>query len=310
MDVLADLLSRARARGAVFALAALPAPWGIAFREEAALAFHAVLAGEAWLTPPGGGGPLHLRAGDVALVRAPGDYAFAASPTPRLLPLAEAQAAWLVGERRYRAPGDGPPARLLCGAYRFSGDLCDGLLAALPPALHLPADAAGPALERALAFLRDEVEGDAPGQQAVLDRLLDLLLVLALRRHFDHPEAHPPAWYRALGDPALARVLRRLHAEPARAWTVEGLAREAGLSRAAFARRFTGALGTPPLQYLTTWRMELAAELLRESPLPLAAIARQVGYGSEFAFSAAFKRERGLSPTSYRRTVRARTTAA
>jgi AraC-like DNA-binding protein len=190
---------------------------------------------------------------------------------------------------------------LLCGAYRFDGDLCDALLASLPPVVHLPAGAAGPGLERALALLADEVAGDAPGQQAVLDRLLDLLLVLALRAHLDRPDAHAPAWYRALADPALAHALRLLHGEPARAWTVEGLAREVGLSRAALARRFTAALGVPPLQYLTSWRMELAGELLGEPGQGLAAVARAVGYGSEFAFSAAFKRERGVSPTVYRR---------
>jgi len=304
VDPFDDLISRARARGAVFALADLPAPWGIGFHDESALAFHAVLAGEAWLAPPGGAEVLHLRAGDVALVRAPGHYAFGASEDARIVPLARAKAEWLAGERRYVAPGDGAPARLLCGAYRFEGEVCDRLLAAVPPVVHLPADAAGSALSRAVALLADEVQGRAPGQQAVLDRLLDLLLVLALRAHFAQAEARAPAWYRALEDPVLAHALRLLHAEPARAWTVASLASAVGLSRAALARRFTAALGTPPLAYLTAWRMQLAAELLRESPLSLAAIALEVGYGSEFALSTAFKRERGESPALYRRAAR------
>jgi len=309
MDPLADLLSRARARGAVFALAELAAPWGIAFRDDAALSFHAVLGGEAWLTLPGAAPGLHLRAGDVALVRASGEFAFAASPDARLVALGEARARWGVGERRYVAPGTGPTSRTLCGAYRFEGDVCDHLLAALPPAVHLPAGGGGAALARAVGLLADEVAGAAPGQQAVLDRLLDLLLVLALRAHFAQPAAQPPAWYAALEDPVLAHALRLMHGDPARGWTVASLAAEVGLSRAALARRFTAALGTSPLAYLTAWRMGLAADLLRDSPLGLAAIAREVGYGSEFALSAAFKRERGESPGAYRRAARARLAA-
>lgn len=307
VDVLADLLARARARGAVFAQATLHAPWGIAMADDAPLSFHAVLRGEAWLRPPDGGAPVHLLQGDVALVRHPGVYALASAPDAPTVPLATILERWREGERRYLVPGTGARTALLCGAYRLDGGLCDGLLAALPPVVHLPAGTGADAgsLRVALGLLGEEVDRAAPGQQTVLDRLLDLLLVYALRSHFSRPQAASPPWYRALEDPEVGRALRLLHEQPGRAWTIAGLASEVGLSRAALARRFTGLVGVPPLQYLTGWRMALATEQLRDSGRTLAAIAREVGYSSEYAFSAAFKRERGVAPAGFRRELRA-----
>jgi AraC-like DNA-binding protein len=134
----------------------------------------------------------------------------------------------------------------------------------------------------------------------VLDRLLDVVLVGVLREHFGRAGAGAPPWYRALDDPQVGRALRALHADPARPWTVAALAAEVGLSRAAFARRFTALVGEPPLEYLTGWRMALAREQLRETRDGLAAVARAVGYGSEFAFAAAFKRHHGVAPGRWR----------
>jgi AraC-like DNA-binding protein len=307
MDVLADLLARARARGALFARTTLRAPWGLAFEDGEPLALHAVTRGEAWLEPGGGGPPVRLLQGDLALVRAPSAHRLASAPGAACLPLAEALARFQVAGRRYVAPGAGAETELVCGAYGFTGDLCTGLLAALPPVVHVPA---GPGeddapLRAALALLADEVARSAPGQQTVLDRLLDLLLVYALRAHFRRPDASPPRWYRALDDPEVGRALRLLHGDPARAWTVAALAAEVGLSRAALARRFRALVGQPPLAYLTAWRLALVEERLRDGELTLAAIAREVGYASEFALSAAFKRERGRAPAEVRREARA-----
>jgi AraC-like DNA-binding protein len=159
-------------------------------------------------------------------------------------------------------------------------------------------------------MLADELVTDGPGHQTLLDRLLDLLLVGALRAHLADPAAARPGWHRALDDPPVAAALARLHDDPAHPWTVAALAAEAGLSRAAFARRFAAAVGQPPLGYLTHWRMRLAEERLRDPGTTLAAVAREVGYGSEFAFSAAFKRERGVAPAVWRRAGRAAPAAA
>lgn len=140
-----------------------------------------------------------------------------------------------------------------------------------------------------------------PGEHCVLDgapvaRYRDL----GLRAWFSRPEAAAPAWYLALGDPVVGCALRLLQDDPAHPWTIADLAAKAGVSRAAFARRFTDLVGEPPMTYLTNWRLALAADLLRDSGPTIGAIARRVGYGSAFALSGAFKRVYGISPQEYR----------
>lgn len=158
---------------------------------------------------------------------------------------------------------------------------------------------AGPRTRAALDLLAAEIARDEPGQDAVLRRLLDLVLVLALRA-WCASEA-PSPWFRALDDAEVGEALRLLHAEPAHRWTVAALAARAGLSRAAFAARFAHLVGEPPLTYLTGWRMTLAADLLRDTEDTVAAVAKAVGYEDPFAFSVAFKRNRGASPSDWRR---------
>lgn len=139
----------------------------------------------------------------------------------------------------------------------------------------------------------------------MIDRLLDLLLVTALRAWLARPGSGAPAWFRAHGDPVVGTALRRMRDEPARDWTLVALAREAGVSRAALARRFTERMGEPPMRYLTAWRMALAADLLREPGATLGSVAPRVGYSTGFALSAAFRRVTGSSPAEHR--ARART---
>jgi AraC-like DNA-binding protein len=146
---------------------------------------------------------------------------------------------------------------------------------------------------------------DEPGQEVVLDRLLDLLLIAVLRAWFSRPEAEAPAWYRANSDPIVGRALRMLQNNPEHPWTVASLAAETGVSRAALARRFTDLVGEPPMTFLTGWRIALAADLLREPDATIGAVAQQVGYGSAFALSTAFKRVRGVSPKQHRQADRA-----
>jgi AraC-like DNA-binding protein len=301
MDVLADLLARARARGALFARTELRGDWGLAFSDGTPLAFHTVLGGEAWLRRDDARDWLRVGAGDVVLVRAPAAHRVAHAPDAPTVALEDVRDRWRVGERRFRSPGGAEdPTVLLCGAYGFDGSLCDSLLAALPPVVHL--ERPGGALGAALALMAAELDDPAPGAQTVLDRLLDTVLVFALRAHFaEHGGDRLPPWWRALADPEVGRALGRLHAEPARAWTIAALAAEVGLSRAALARRFTALVGRPPLQYLTDLRIRLAEERLRDPRVKLATVAAEVGYGSEFAFSAAFKRHRGLAPSAWRR---------
>jgi AraC-like DNA-binding protein len=147
--------------------------------------------------------------------------------------------------------------------------------------------------------LSSELASSAPGQQTVLDRLLDVLLVLALRACFQRSE-HAPRWYQASADPRLGPALSAVHGDPARPWTVPELAAISGLSRAAFARIFQLALDQAPMQYLTEWRMTLARDRLRAGELTLAQIGARTGYASPYAFAAAFRRHHGIPPGQWR----------
>jgi len=186
----------------------------------------------------------------------------------------------------------------LCGAYRFSGDVGRGLIEALPPVLALSAAADDP-LHDVIALLSRELAASAPGQQTVLDRLLDVLVVLALRACFQR-SATAPRWYRASTDPRLGPALTAMHADATRPWTVPELAAISGQSRAAFARSFQQALGQAPMQYLTDWRMTLARDHLRTGELTLTQIAARTGYASPYAFAAAFRRHHGRPPGQWR----------
>ena len=160
----------------------------------------------------------------------------------------------------------GERSEFFCGAYVFEGDICTRLLDLLPEVVRLR-PAAGSALRATLDLLAREMLDDEPGQQTLLDRLLDVALVQVLREHFAAQGAEAPAWFRASRDPELGPVLRAVHEDPARRWTVEELADQASLSRAAFARRFTAQMGVAPLAYLNGWRMALARERLRDSTI-------------------------------------------
>ncbi|MGH8879885.1 MAG: AraC family transcriptional regulator, partial [Stackebrandtia sp.] len=189
---------------------------------------------------------------------------------------------------------------LAVGAYRAQGTRHRRLLAALPPVLVISEDAAGRAV---LDELVSEVAHDRPGSQAVLDRLLDWGLVCTLRKWFSGPDSQPPAWYRAHSDPAVGRALRAMHSAPAANWTVASLATEARVSRAWFAKRFSELMGQSPLAYLTQWRMTLAEDMLDQPDATVASTAKRVGYANAFAFSAAFKRVRGVSPAQFSRGI-------
>ena len=297
MDVLTDLLERARARGAGFSHSTVHGPFGLAFPAVAGLAVHAIVEGELQLWTDDATRPERLIGGDLVLVKGGLDHQLATTPDRPLRPLLEFMDTARMSERRFVTGEGAETSVFFCGAYMFDGDICSELLRLLPEVIRLR-PAAGSALRTTLDLLAREMEHDHPGQQTLLDRLLDVALVQSLREHFT--AAGAPAWYRASGDPQLGPALRAVHAEPGKPWTVESLAAEASLSRAAFARRFTAALGVAPLTYLTGWRMALAREQLRDSDDQIAAVASALGYASEFSFAAAFKRHHGLAPGKWR----------
>jgi AraC-like DNA-binding protein len=297
VDVLTDLLTRSRARGAAFSHTTAHGDWGVRFPAGPRVSVHAIVGGEAHLWADAPEHALRLVPGDIVLVRESLEHQMAHLPGAPCTSFADLSRD-PTGRRRVIG-GDGPSTVFFCGAYDFEGDLCRPMLDSLPRTFRLR-PASGSTLRATMDLLGREVLRDEPGQQALLDRLLDVALVQVLREHFTATDRRAPAWFRASGDPHVGAALRALHAEPARQWTVADLAAEARLSRSAFARRFTGLLGVGPLAYLTEWRMALARERLRDTDDRLASIAQSLGYSSEFAFGAAFKRHHGAAPGRWR----------
>ncbi|WP_073498633.1 AraC family transcriptional regulator [Actinacidiphila paucisporea] len=298
MDVLSDVLAVLRAGRPRSALMRYHAPWAREFTAAPGSAgFQVVLRGMCVLRPTAGRPAVDVGPGDVVLLPRGTGHVLADSPGTAVTtpPVA--------GHRP--AAGDGPATLVLSGGYPLDPQRGHPLLAELPDVVHV---AAAPARHQetatAVRLLAGELERPRLGTDAIVPSLLDALLLYALRAWYeDAPlrDGGPAGWAAALNDPPVTAALRAMHRTPADPWTVERLAREAGLSRAAFARRFAALTGRPPLSYLTWWRMTLAARLLATSALPLSSVAAQVGYTSEFAFAHAFKRWCGLAPGRYRR---------
>ena len=308
MDAVAGLLDGPRARGAFLLRSTMDPPWSLRIEDEAPLTLVAVVRGHAWIVADGGEDAVRLERGDVSIVLGPRPYTVADDPATapqiRILP---GQACEVVrgadvapmsdlGVRTWGNAADGQTV-MLTGTYLLDGEVSGRLLRALPELLVLrDGDWDCPLV----ALMADEIVKDEPGQEAVLDRLLDLLLIAVLRAWFARPEARAPGWYRASGDPIVGQALRLLHHSPEHPWTVAELARATGVSRAALARRFNDLVGEPPMSFLTGWRIALAADLLREPGATIGSVAARVGYGSSFALSTAFKRVRGVSPQQHR----------
>lgn len=307
MDTLADLLDGVRARGAVFTRTAMSPPWSLRFSSGAQLTLVALLDGRGWIAPVDGR-PVPVGPGDIAVLRGPAPYTVAEEPdTPSHRVVTQEDYCALTaravaaGDRTAEARTCGVPepgsALLISGAYEGRAGISDRLLSALPDVLVV---SDGESDRPLLTLVAQEVRRDEPGQQAVLDRLLDLLLVSTLRAWFDRPRAHAPVWYRPTDDTVVANALRLLHEDPAHPWTVATLAAKVGVSRSGLARRFTRRVGAAPITYLTRRRVAVAADLLRETDATVGSIARRVGYSDAFALSVAFKRCRGITPSEHR----------
>ena len=281
------------------ARAVLHAPWGLRFPAAGAAGVHVLLRGEAWLIVPAEP-PMRLRAGDVALVRRDVEHALADHPQT---PLRDASAddynhddAWPPGT----TIGPGSGTILTGGTYYLRSAPPHPLFGDLPRVVKLSREVIDTSpLHTVVRLLGDELEQDRPGAAATLPALLDLLLVYTLRVWFTELQSST-GWGRALCDPETLRVLDIIHSRWAESWTIELLAQEVGLSRATLARRFAQTLGRSPIAYLSWWRMNHAMTLLQRGR-PLAPVAAEIGYASEFTFAKAFKREIGIAPGAYRR---------
>jgi len=309
MDVLADVLSSTQIGGTVFARSELPAPWGMLFEPASRAGLHIVARGSCWLRMKGRE-PVHLAQGDVILLPHGAGHSLTSAPNVQPLPFPKMLSRCQVSQGPHgmslSLEGKGPSTVLLCGAYRFEHDGVHPLLSLLPPLIHLRADSgvmSGP-VEAVLRLLVAEYTQPGPGTVTVTARLVDVLFIHIVRGWLEQQPEGSAGWLGAVRDPQVGRALALMHGEPRRDWTVESLAAEVACSRATFARRFRELVGEPPLVYLTRLRMDVAARLLRDGELPLAAIAERVGYASEFAFNRTFHRVRGVPPGRYREQAR------
>ncbi|MBI5496089.1 MAG: AraC family transcriptional regulator [Deltaproteobacteria bacterium] len=295
MDLLTDWLASAGTSLGMLVRARLALPWGMKLEPHGEVMFHVVVGGSCWVRTPSVK-PRRLHQGDMVLLPHGDGHELADE--------AETPAVALPAVLGRAPPARAAPATtLLCGTYSLEDRIARPLLRSLPRVVVFSAERvrAHPPLGALLALLTREVDQPQPGGDVLVRHLLDALFIYVVRAWLAEDAAGPTSWLAALRDQPVANALSRMHAEPARNWTVQGLARVAGLSRAAFARRFAGAMGEPPLTYLARWRMGLAARLLVESDASLAEVATRVGYESEFAFSRAFKRIRGRAPGAFRR---------
>lgn len=249
--------------------------------------------------------PVRLQAGDI--IAFPQGDAHVISSAPGL----RGQLGWEVYRDAQRHPlpvrislqGGGPArAKLICGFLGCDAGPFNPLLSMLPRMIHVPGSADREStLRKLLELAVSETHLQGPGSDCVLSRVSELLFVEVVRHHLSALPTDSVGFLAGLSDPQLARALQEIHLRPAADFSLEALAKAAGLSRSLFAERFAARVGLPPMQYLARWRIQLAASMLRSSTWSLAEIAIRVGYGSEFALSRAFKRAVGRSPAAYRR---------
>lgn len=328
-DPLSDVLSSVRLRGAVFYdvscgdewVAEAPASGEIADAvmpgAEHVLAYHLFVKGDGWAAIQGEP-PVRLAGGDIVmfprgdahvLSSAPGlraqrnasDWVFATRHDPKPIPVTYHRG---VSHPGAVIPPEGVTAAAVCGFIGCDLRPCNPLIEALPRLLHLPAGAVGawvaPMLEQAVCESRLR----RPGSAAVLERLSEMVFVDVARRYLESLPPDASGWLAALRDRHVGRAIGLLHQRPADPWTLDELGRQVGLSRSALHERFVDLVGQPPMQYLTNWRMQGGARLLREGNATVATIAQEVGYDSEAAFARAFKRLVGQPPAAWRRAQR------
>jgi AraC-like DNA-binding protein len=306
VDALVGLLDGVRARGAFVLRLSLDPPWAMRIQDEAPLTLICQTHGSAVIVARDGA-PTWLAPGDLVLARGVEPYLFADAPdtTPQVVIHPGQRCTTLGGEDLRFEPAVGVrtwgnssagSSRAVIGAYEGHSVVGARLLDALSPLTVLRASEWDTPL---IGLLATEAGRDADGQEAFLDRLLDLLLIGALRTWFDRAGNAPP-WWQAEHDDVVGPALRLIYHHPAHPWTVANLAAGVGSSRAVFARRFAELVGEPPIAFLTGWRLALAADLLRSPDTTIAAVAHQVGYSTPFALSSAFKRAYGVSPNVHR----------
>ena len=320
MDALSEVLRVCRLRGAAVLNADFGDPWSVAVATTASVTrtflpeaespaiFHLVLAGEC-LVQYAGEAPTRLAAGDAALVVDGSGHRLGSSLDAPEAALASLVKAPLAGELiPIRHGGNGARTRLVSCIASLERPLCDPILHALPPVVRaeLRGSPSAALMEEALGFSLSESDAPRAGGMATLARVAELVLIEILRRHVEAAPAGGSGWIAGLNDRYVGRALALMHGKPGENWTVEKLARQVGLSRSALADRFVHILGEPPIGYLSSWRLRLAAQKLANTRRTVESIASDAGYESSGAFSYAFKRVFGKPPSLWRKKSRRR----
>lgn len=306
VDPVGEALHRLRVTGLFYCRTEAAGRWAAdmpAF--GSCVSFHVVVSGECRVEVDGAP-PALLGPGDLALVPHGRGHLLASGPgVPSLgrvdlLPQEHVTENYSV----LRVEGEGPRVDLVCGVMTVDGPAARPLLDLLPPVVHVPAAPSGasPRIAETLRLMAEEVAQPRPGGEAVTTRLADILVIQAIRSWLDSQD-DADGWLGALRDPLVGAAVAAVHRDPARPWSVASLAREAAMSRSAFAARFSEVVGIPAMRYVQAWRMHVAADRLAGGD-SLAQVARATGYESEAAFSRAFKRTTGATPSSVRRDAR------
>jgi AraC-like DNA-binding protein len=303
LDALSDVLGIVQLTGAVFMDAEFTEPWCIGEPSQHVVIYHLVTDGRCQVALAGEKAR-SAQAGELIIIPAGeahslgSDLSFPCVDGMRLVVQRGPDEAPQV-----RHGGGGAVTRMVCGYLACDSTLFEAILAALPRLMIINMRE-GPSAQWLISSLRfsiTEASGQRPGTGTVLAKLSELMFVEGVRRYIESLPPEHTGWLAGLRDRFVGRALALMHSRPADAWTVDSLAGLVGLSRSALADRFTALLGVPPMQYLTRWRLQLAANHLRGSRGNVAAIAAEVGYESEAAFNRAFKREFGMPPAAWGR---------
>lgn len=316
MDAVGAVLNGHRARGAFLLRCLMSPPWSVRIADRARVGLIAVVHGHVWIVRADR--RIRLEPGDLIVLTGAEPYVLADDPGTapsvgiepgqicRTLDETAVPIDFGFGLRTWGNSADGSTA-FLTGTYELPSQVTGRILDAIPDEVVLRA---GEWDAPAISWLTAEFARDAPGQDVVLDRLMDLVLVAALREWFDRAARNDdseaaPGWWLAQQDPVIGNVLRLMHDCPERPWTLGTLASAVAVSRATLARRFTRLVGEPPMSYLAEWRLSLAADLLIETTDTIEVVSRRVGYANAFGFSTAFKRRFGQSPREFRQSAAA-----
>ncbi|WP_341678771.1 AraC family transcriptional regulator [Niveibacterium sp. SC-1] len=296
MDPLSEVLSLLSTQSSFFAGLKAGGEWAIDFPPPSGIKFNAVVEGDGWLTVEGVEAPIRLEAGDCFLLSRGRRFTLRSDPA---LPTIEAEQVYRNAVNGIARCGTADAFFLIGGRFTF-GEEAASLFEALPPVALIKSDSDQASVLRwALQRMAHELAHPSPGNAIVIEYLGHIMLVQVLRLYLAQ-EGNTPSWLMALADPRIGAVIQAIHAEPARRWTVEGLAAVAGASRSTFALRFKQKAGVAPLEYVLRWRMQLATRSLRNRSGTISSIAQTLGYDSDSAFSNAFKRVMKCSPREYR----------